>query len=553
MNLFFETNKIPADKQKLRGGYYTPQKLAQFLVDWGFDHNTKRVLEPSCGDGNFVLEVLKKAKQSLSNECEVCAVELDADESVAAQQRMYECFAEPSDNVEWLIGDFFSKFEYLQQNPFDLIVGNPPFIRFQNIDAGKRDLAFLHLKKFGYRPTKLANIWSAFVQLSIELLKPGGRLAMVVPAELLQVNYAQELRKALTKKFDRAAIVGFKKLVFPEIQQEVVLLLCEGKRIIPQDEPKVFSVEFEDGNHLLENLDLSGLTLQIPVKFQQEKLKWTSLFIGNASFEAINEARQAKGLVALGQLASVDIGLVTGRNSFFVMEHERVKSLELKDFTLPIIGKTNALKSIVYDKDDFDAYKVKNPAYLLNLKGVSDAAFSDNLLKYLRFGEKDNIHTGYKCSIRKRWFDVPSVYVPDGFLFRQIHKYPLLVLNRAGITSTDTIHRVRFKENVNGLLLSCCFFNSLTLACAELGGRSYGGGVLELEPHETEHLLIPYDSQISIDIQKVDALIRSNRPDEALDYVDSIVLKGWLGFDDALVKKIRIGWLELRNRRINRK
>jgi adenine-specific DNA methylase len=53
------------------------------------------------------------------------------------------------------------------------------------------------LRQAGYKPTKLANAWVAFVQLSIELLQEGGRLAMVVPAELLQVKYTHELRDRL--------------------------------------------------------------------------------------------------------------------------------------------------------------------------------------------------------------------------------------------------------------------------------------------------------------------------------------------------------------------
>jgi hypothetical protein len=57
-------------------------------------------------------------------------------------------------------------------------------------------------------------------------------------------------------------------------------------------------------------------------------------------------------------------------------------------------------------------------------------------------------------------------------------------------------------------LLAGIFFNSLTLAWAEVCGRSYGGGVLELEPREAEELPIPYSADIKIDRVKVESLLR---------------------------------------------
>ena len=40
--------------EKLRGGYYTPKAITDFLCRWSIDDKTQTVLEPSCGDGNFI-------------------------------------------------------------------------------------------------------------------------------------------------------------------------------------------------------------------------------------------------------------------------------------------------------------------------------------------------------------------------------------------------------------------------------------------------------------------------------------------------------------------
>jgi adenine-specific DNA methylase len=282
-------------------------------------------------------------------------------------------------------------------------------------------------------------------------------------------------------------------------------------------------------------------------------MKWTSLFLDEAAFAALDEAENAVGVVQLGQLAEVDVGIVTGRNSFFILTETQKDEFQAASLTVPIIGRTSALKTICFNQDDFCEYKKQYPSFLLDLNGVAFDALPQAVKDHINFGEQENIHRGYKCRIRRRWFDVPSIYTPDAFLFRQIHRYPLLVVNEVKATSTDTIHRVRVKDGVTIDLLAATFFNSLTLAWAEVCGRSYGGGVLELEPREAEELPIPYNDKIEIDTAKVESLLRRDYTYETLDYVDKIVLEDYLGFDNFMVRKIRQAWEQLRDRRVDRK
>jgi adenine-specific DNA-methyltransferase len=550
MSSTFITNKKPADEQKLRGGYYTPIKLASYLVDWAIRDGTERILEPSCGDGNFIKAIIHKANQERMKSLSCVAIEIE-EEEIKKAQKLVRNLDNPL-NISWVFNDFFKEYSDLRtEERFDVLVGNPPFIRFQYFDEISRSIAFSHLKEANYKTTKLANIWVAFIQLGIELLRVGGRLAMVVPAELLQVNYAAELRTRLSRIFNHVVIVGFKRLVFPDIQQEVVLLLAEGKRENPGPASDIHTIEFESGEELV-LYDLDNTISHVEAKHSRNGMKWTSLFLSAKAFNSLDEAQLAAGLVPLGELASVDVGIVTGRNSFFVIDPNKRTQLKVEGLTIPIIGRTSTLTSAVYTKQDFNEYKKTNKSYLLTLSGKPYDSFPPELIEYIKTGEEENIHTGYKCRIRRRWFDVPSVYVPGGFMFRQIHKYPLLVVNEAGATSTDTIHRVRF-NGVSPSHLAATFFNSLTLAWSEVCGRSYGGGLLELEPREAEELPIPYNEFSEIDINKVDDLLKQSRDIEALDYVDDIVLKGTLGFDSLIIRNIRNAWFELRDRRINRR
>lgn len=553
----FATNKVPASAQKLRGGYYTPTPLADYLAAWAIRDGNERILEPSCGDGNFIEASLKRltdiAGKTGSVATVLCAVEIASKEISKAKQRTNR-YGHLAQRISWKRGDFFRIFGSLAtEEKFDVVIGNPPFIRFQYFHDNSREVAFCHLRAAGYRPTKLANAWAAFVQLSIELLKPGGRLAFVLPAELLQVHYARELREKLTRVFEHIILIGFHQIVFPEIQQEVVLLLAEGKREQAGAPSNIHTLQYKDGHALLQLSNLDQAVSHLPTKHSRNGVKWTALFLGDRIFKALDEAERSSTTNRLGDLVDVDVGIVTGRNSFFVIQADQTQELKVNGYVVPIVGRTSALKSIRFTKRDFQKYSEKYASQLLDLKQIPEDKFSKELQSYIESGEKIEVNLGYKCRIRSRWYDVPSVYIPDAFLFRQIHMAPLLVANRAAVTSTDTIHRVRVRAGIDVNLLCASSINSLTFAWAEVCGRSYGGGVLELEPGEAEELPLPYEYAAPLDIEKIDSLLRAGKLGTALDYTDKILLQQGLGFDKSTIRSIRAAWVELRDRRQNRR
>jgi adenine-specific DNA-methyltransferase len=543
--------KKNATRDKVRGGYYTPRAIAEYLCSWAMRDGGERILEPSCGDGGFLEAVVERAKQIKSlQRVEVVGVELDPEEAKKAQAKFRDV---PSNvTVDIQTADFFHAYPSLKTKRFNVAVGNPPFIRFQYFEEESRALAFRHLNEAGYHPTKLANCWVAFVELSIELLEKGGRLAMVLPAELLQVKYAEELRSRLAKVFGHIVLVTFRKLVFADIQQEVVLLLAEGKRDHATAACDVHTVELDDETQLTPRY-LTNLIAHSETKHTHANFKWTALFLKDREFEIIKAAKANPTVKTLGDFVSVDVGIVTGRNDFFCVSKNTHEKFDLAPFVTPIVGKTSALKSIEFKRSDYTHYTGVNGAYLLNLKEVPLSKFNEGLKVYISHGEAAEVHEGYKCRIRKRWYDVPSVNIPDGFLFRQIHEYPLLVANTAKAACTDTIHRFVKRGKFPTLHLCASFVNSLTFCMSELVGRSYGGGVLELEPSEAEHLKFPFDAKVEIDSKYVYDRVAEDKIEQALDYVDTLLLKDVHGFSNADIAAFRRAWKLLRDRRINRK
>lgn len=542
----FKTNKLEPSLQKLRGGYYTPLPLAEFLASWAIRSGTESVLEPSCGDGNFV----EVAVRHLNSKGSVTAVELLETELEQAKERSRTTEAKK----RWIAGDFFECFDRVRAaGPYDVILGNPPFIRFQHFEAETRDRAFGYLRSFGYHPTKLANAWCAFVQLCAELVAPDGRMALVLPAELLQVGYARELRNRLPHMFRDLLLVAFDELVFPDIQQEVVLLLAEGRTARAAENGTFHTIQVRNGADLLRSNLLDDKVGHLPVRHTREGMKWTSLFLDCPTFDTLDEVQRLPNVRALSDFAEVDVGVVTGRNSFFVVTKEDAERIGVNGYALPTVGRTSALKSIFFNEADLENYQTSNPSRMINLLGVQRDRFSPALKSYLDSGESEGVHKGYKCRIRSRWYDVPSIYVPDGFMFRQIHNAPYLVANRANATATDTIHRVRIRSDVDRDRLCASSINSLSFAWAEVCGRSYGGGVLELEPREAEELPCLYDFSEQLDVAYIDGCLRSGDLKKALRHSDQVLLQDGLGLSKEDVARITGAWATLRDRRQGRR
>ncbi|KXA95218.1 hypothetical protein AKJ36_01255 [candidate division MSBL1 archaeon SCGC-AAA259I07] len=538
-------------EQKLRGGFYTPRPIAEFLAEWAISSGNEKILEPGCGNGNILLPATKQLEE---NKGKITGVEFYEVEADKAEKRLLDNNIDPS--LFKIVRDDFFKFcinEHRWENKsYDAVIGNPPFIRYQDFDKKQRVRASEILENSGIHPTKQMNAWMPFLVGSVQLLRgEGGRLAMIIPAALMQVNYAEELREFLSRSFSRLTIITFEKLVFDGIEEEVVLLLGETDG------------EESVGINVIELKDLSDLESYTYEEFKHEDIKsldhstekWTMYYLDNKEIELIRRLKKNTQLNSVGDYADVNVGVVTGRNAFFVLDKEQVEEHGLKDYIKPIVSRSSHLgKGVKFAEEIYKKNKEEGKrCYLLNLPDKDASEFPNKVQKYIQEGENKEYHKGYKCSIRDPWYKVPTTWTPDGFLLRQIHQYPKFVLNETQATCTDTIHRVKFKENKEEMKnFFAVTHNSLTWAFSEFIGRSYGGGVLELEPNEAEELPIPTSNWEKISLNKVNQILKEKGPHGLLDYTDRILLKEGLDLSDKEIETLRNIWEKLHQRRINR-
>jgi adenine-specific DNA-methyltransferase len=545
-------------ENKLRGGYYTSSYVADWLSRWAIRTSEDRVLEPSCGDGAFVESAARRLLNMGADPADVsaqlCAVELIESEAAKASARLSTLLGVGSGNSVHC-ADFFHWFSQGNGAYFHCVLGNPPFIRYQNFPESSRSLAMRLLHEAGLKPNKLTNIWVPFVVGAVNLLTQGGRLAMVLPAELLQVSYAAQLRSFLVDSFARMDIFACNETFFDGAQQEVVLLLAEGKTACRStvNKCRIDLVETRSLSELLQRTADTRTPTRTVKVVQHDSEKWLKYFLLPREIAFMRKLRSSAQVADFSRYAAVDIGIVTGQNSFFVLDKTRVESLSLAGETRPLVGRSSQLKGVVLTEADLrELSESRQNVFLFYVEDNLYHRLSPSARSYIALGEKEKIHAGFKCSVRKPWYTVPSVWVPDCFLFRQIYDFPRLIVNETSAVSTDTIHRVRC--NCDRRLLSRTFYTHLTAASSEIEGRSYGGGVLELEPTEAERVLIPgVLSEKALPLAEIDCLVRQGKLSEVLRINDALVLRDTVGLSTRECKTLENIWTKMRDRRMSRR
>jgi adenine-specific DNA-methyltransferase len=544
------------DADKLRGGYYTSREVAAWLAEWAIHSPADTVLEPSCGDGIFLeaaasrLCELGAHSRSIGNQ--LIGIEILAAEADRARARLRRLFGLHGQVVK--TGDFFAWWQRPAHQSFDVVVGNPPFIRYQTFPEPHRNLAMTIMADLGMMPNRLTNSWVPFVAAAAASLRPGGRLAFVLPAELLQVTYASQLRSFLTDHFARIDIVACNELFFDHAEQEVVLLLADGalRESSSCNECRVTLTEAHTVAQITDRPPTEVLARTLPKTVRHDDEKWLKYFLTEREIALMRALRAAPSITALKTHASVDVGVVTGKNEFFVLSKGQVDRLGVASYTVPLISRSAHLQGACIGTAEWQSLAdAGDRVHLLHLAPLNGSKPTPRLASYLQCGETNGVHQGYKCSIRLPWYAVPSVWVSDAFVFRQIYDFPRVVLNQAGATSTDTIHRLRSKAAPDHLVSNV--YTHLTAASAEIEGRSYGGGVLELEPTEAERLLVPAKLGAALPLAEADRLIRAGRIDQVLIANDALLLRGEMGLSRAECTALRDIWIKMRDRRLVRR
>ena len=189
-----------ARDQRAKGIYYTPPALVEYLLARTLlpalaDAGIPRICDPACGSGAFLAAAATRLRAAGLNAEEaaacLCGCDTDAGALALCQGALVEAGADGTRLLaaDGLLADL--------PGPFDLVVGNPPYIASglrgaHRADAGR---ATQLRQRFPESAAYKLNTYPLFVQHGIEMLRPGGRLAFVLPDSLLLGKYFARIRR----------------------------------------------------------------------------------------------------------------------------------------------------------------------------------------------------------------------------------------------------------------------------------------------------------------------------------------------------------------------
>lgn len=521
------------DSKKHTGSYYTPEYLASFITNRVLSHFENRtrisILEPSVGDGAFISELEKEKNISIN----LTALDINKVELKKASDKWSRKTA------KFVESDFL---EFSTNKNYSAVVGNPPYVKKNILTSKQIKLSKEIHTNENLTEASVKNIWSTFLIKANTLLTKNGVLAFVLPSELLQVKFAEEVREYLKNQFERIEIFTFNDLMFECKGQDTIVLFAYKK-----SENKG---EFFTNITSKESLENNSFILRNNQLLVSSKVKWTHHFLTTDELTFIDNLKG--GLKTVNDYSDSKPGIVTGANNYFIIDRETEDKFNLSQYTKPIIQKGLYVNgSVVFDENDFKELEESNrPTRLLQLN--DNDKISKKLREYLKLGELEEIPDRYKCRIRNNWYVIPNISErPDAFFFKRSHLYPKLLKNDSGAFVTDSAYKISMKSgfDLNSFIYS--FYNTLTLLLSELDGRYYGGGVLELIPSEFKKLPIPYFEieQNQFENFTTDFENKSNI-EQILNQNDFNILNSTLGINYDNLKKLTEIRIKLKKKRL---
>lgn len=517
-----------ADIDKYNGVYYTPPKLADFLASLTIDEPHQTILDPAYGQCALLIAAYERLKELGVNQ---------------PYKQLYGYDIQPLNNCKLITKNKLDENKLIKMDffdtdnkyKFDIILMNPPFVRHHNISNIQLNKIQKVMKD--NKLPKTSDLWAYFLLYSLNYLKKDGNIAAILPWSFIQSDYAKILRKELYNKFETLDILIIGKHMFNHAQERI--LVFSGKKFGNITKNIYMSYSFDVPKmHVASNNITADNWLDTPIHQifstdSQIKLKQIS---NNINYKTLNS------------FADIKIGTVTGANSFFIIDDKTVKKLNIDDhLTKPIITKASELKNLTINKD------TKHNNLLIIPPNIE---LPKSLKGYIKNAEREKLQCRYHTKKRYPWYSISLPKIPDAFIPYMLKEIPFITRNNKNILSTNSIHQIFFKDGINKEMIKWIqfsFFSSITQLSVELSCKTYGGGVLKLEPSGVKKILVysgngqKFPNRLN---REIEVLLKKGNKEKVNEFVDSWMINN-LNIPKDDYRVIQMNYELIRETRLN--
>lgn len=478
--------KTQAERNKL-GQFATPTALARDVLAYGLSLLPKtepvRFFDPAIGTGSFYAALLATSAGRLVASAQ--GFEIDPHYGEPARTHWH------GTPLKITLGDFTRADPPVEDKP-NLLICNPPYVRHHHLDAAdKVRLQALARERAHASLSGLAGLYCYFMALAHTWMAEGGVAGWLIPSEFMDVNYGRSLKRYLLSEVTLLHIHRFDP---NDVQFDDALVSSAVVWFRKGRPPADHHVTFSYGG----SLQAPPMVKKIKVHDLEKADKWTR-------FPKSDPAAEHEGY-RLGDLFAIKRGLATGDNSFFILNEERAKALNLPlRYLKPILPSTRYLKSDEIKADKNGIPLLDKRLFLLDCDLPEEDIRRDypTLWAYLETGLAE-VAPRYLCRSRRYWYaqeNRKAAPIVCTYLGRSDHAgRPFrFILNKSQATATN-VYLMLYPQPLLARQLAVQpdairriweALNSIKAETLLGNGRVYGGGLHKLEPKELAN--VPVD------------------------------------------------------------
>lgn len=363
-------------KIKSLGQYFTPPEIVNFMVGLIEKDKNTSIFEPCAGKGAFLKGLSENGFTNFT------AYEIDKDLENQSDVKI----------------DYKDTLLEKPKQKFDVIIGNPPYVRWKNIEQDKRN----ELKNNYYwkeRINGLNDLLYLFIFSAIDSLKENGELIFITPTFWTSTMHSKALRKKLLEEGELTHFIDFNELkIFNGVASNILIFrFVKSKRnrqikvIKVMNKGKISSTVIGELNQILSGLDdknyitFNGYEAYLYKQFEGVE-PWNPLPV---NIEKVTNAIERNADAKLGYLANICNGMVSGLDEAFKVSGDIKFSEKEKTNLIKVVKAKNLDKyfPIGYTNYIFLNDKVKTEKELDKLVNIKS--------KIINFKERLNARYAY--------------------------------------------------------------------------------------------------------------------------------------------------------------